>query len=85
MKCNGWMNIYRSGHFHRAGKPCMFDRHPGDLYPTEEAARADIEPLELYIDTVPVEWNDPEKVQANPPDSQPIPLWKTRKPLKVAA
>lgn len=38
----GYMNIYRSGYYHRKGKPKAFDRHAGDIYPTVAAALEDI-------------------------------------------
>lgn len=54
----GWLNIYRSGVYHRCGKPGAFDRHAGDLYPTEQAARDAIDPVSHYVDTVPVVWTE---------------------------
>lgn len=78
MKKTGFINIYRSGVFHRIGKPDTFDRHPGDIYPTPELAKRDIEPASAYLCTVPVEWDDPEDTQPNPADSKPIPLFLTR-------
>lgn len=39
----GYVNIYRSGFFHRIGKPGCYDRHPGDIYETQEAAINDVE------------------------------------------
>jgi hypothetical protein len=75
----GWINIYRSGIFHRIGKPGAFDRHPGDIYPTEEAAIQDIEPRSHYITTVPVEWSEEGCVECNPPTSKPTPLSVTRR------
>lgn len=62
----GYVNIYRSGYFHSCGKPGAFDRHPGDIYPTREAAEGDITPRSHYIATVPVEWEEEEHVTANP-------------------
>lgn len=38
----GYANVYRSGYFHRKGKPNMYDRHFGDIYPDREAALADL-------------------------------------------
>lgn len=67
----GWLNVYRSGHYHRAGKPGMYDRHPGDIYETKEAALADISPASHYVATVPIEWYDPEPLRVNGPDSTP--------------
>lgn len=65
MQIKGWMNVYRSGHFHKAGKPGAFDRHAGDFYATEEAARADIAPRSHYVATVPISWPD-DVIAANP-------------------
>ena len=78
MQILGYMNVYRSGHFHRVGKPGMFDRHAGDLYPTHESALADIEPASHYIDTVPVVWNEPTMPAVNGAQSIPTPLSVTR-------
>jgi hypothetical protein len=75
----GFLNIYRSGWFHREGKPGMFDRHPGDIYGTEAAALADIEPKSHYIATVPVSWEDPQDVKINAADSTPVPINVSRK------
>jgi hypothetical protein len=66
VKVQGWMNIYRSGFFHTPGKPGAYDRHPGDLYATEEAARADIFPRTHYIATVPCEWEEESIPHVNP-------------------
>lgn len=68
---NGFMNIYRSGFFHRAGKPSAFDRHAGDMYATREAALADINPASHYVDTVPVSWQEPAYIEVNPANSIP--------------
>lgn len=56
----GWINIYRSGVYHTPGKPSAFDRHGGDVYPSEAAAKEHIDPLSHYLDTVPVQWFDTE-------------------------
>lgn len=73
-----WMNVYRSGWFHRAGKPSTIDRHAGDFYETREQAMADIDPPSHYITTVPFTYVDPEDVHANAADSTPVPLAVTR-------
>lgn len=66
-KVQGYMNVYRSGFFHTPGKPGAYDRHPGDLYATREAAEADIYPRSHFIATVgPVEWDEPEVPAVNP-------------------
>ncbi len=79
----GWMNVYRSGVFHRTGKPGAADRHPGDFYPTRELAEKDIELRTHFICTCPVEWEDFEVVTANDLDSKPVPLSVTRKLVKL--
>lgn len=56
--CKGYINIYRSGFFHTCGKPGAYDRHPGDIYATEDAALRDIHPRSHYIGTVPVQWDE---------------------------
>ncbi len=78
----GYMNIYQSGHFHRAGKPNMYDRHPGDIYPSYEAAVADVDPPNLYLCTVKVTWYEDIKPVPNGADSKPIPLSVSRRMLK---
>lgn len=80
----GFINIYKSGWFHRKGKPNMLDRHPGDIYLTMEAAKLDIDPAaaSLYVGTVPIMWIEPDDALAvNPADSHPIPLRETRRQL----
>lgn len=62
----GWVNVYRSGFFHTAGKPGAYDRHPGDIYETEAAAIADIHPRSHYIATVPIAWAEPTRAHVNP-------------------
>jgi hypothetical protein len=81
----GFLNIYRSGWFHRANKPNGFDRHSGDIYLTKEAAIAEIDPISHYIDTIPVEWEDYEVVEVNPADAVPVPLSVSRKQNLKAA
>lgn len=80
----GFINIYKSGWFHRKGKPNMLDRHPGDIYLTMEAAQQDIDPAAaaLYVGTVPIMWIEPEDALAlNAPDSHPVPLRESRRQL----
>lgn len=74
-----WMNIYKSGFFHREGKPLTLDVHSGDFYDTPELAKAHIDPLSHYRGTVSFEWDDAEDIQANPADSVPVPLSVSRK------
>jgi hypothetical protein len=83
---HGAINIYKSGHYHRKGKPGQYDRHPGDIYPTMEAALEDVDPLakdkdgvSLYVATVPVQWLEPDDaLECNPLDSVPTPLSQTK-------
>jgi hypothetical protein len=65
-KCVGYINIYRSGFFHKAGKLGAYDRHPGDIYATKHAAERDINPWSHYVTTVPVTWEEPSMPPANP-------------------
>ena len=84
MRSKGWINLYRSGYFHRCGKPAVCERHAGDVYLDEAAARRDIDPPELYVATVPIEWDDPDDcVRANAEDSTPVPLRETRKAVEA--
>lgn len=81
-ECSGFVNIYRSGWFHRADKPCAYNRHPGDIYPTKEEAMRDIEPKELYVTTVPIAWQEAGDVRPNPVESVPEPLFKQRSQMR---
>lgn len=76
---HGFVNIYRSGWFHREGKPLTLDRHTGDIYDSYEQAIKDIDPPSHYIATVGISWVDPENVKPNPADSVPTPLSVSRK------
>lgn len=82
-RCVGWMNIYKSGYFHRAGKPGMYDRHPGDLYPTRESALADVDPraAHLYMTTVKVVWYEDRPPHVNCVNSVPVPVAESRRKL----
>lgn len=76
-----YINLYLSGFFHRANKPEQFNVHPGDIYPSAEAAMRDVYPQELYIGTVPV--HIPTELQhvlgqSNPYNAVPIPLEETK-------
>lgn len=74
----GYMNIYRSGFYHRKGKANAYDRHAGDIYPSWEAAVDDIDPISHYIDTVIVSWHEAAQPVINGPDSKPVSLKLTR-------
>lgn len=76
---NGYMNIYRSGYFHRENKPGMLNRHAGDIYTDREEAVKQIFPRSHYICTVSVEWEDSEDCVVNPLNSIPVPLNLSRK------
>lgn len=84
-----FINLYRSGWFHRKGKPNTYDAHPGDLYPTAQLAMQDIDPKarDLYIGTFPVLINgsiygsvlrSDYDVHLNDADSVPVPLSVSR-------
>lgn len=62
MKIKGFINIYRSGYYHRQGKPRAFDRHAGDIYMSEAAAQANIEPLSQHSSETPFK-ADPATIQ----------------------
>jgi hypothetical protein len=78
VKTTGYINLYRSGWFHRQGKPGAFNLHAGDVYPTLESARRDIEPRTHYLATVPVCWQADQEMTPNPGNSTPIPLSVSR-------
>lgn len=74
-----WMNLYAQGWYHRAGKPGTLNLHPGDLYPSEEAARADIDTEAPYLGTVAVTLPDNVVgVDSYGPESKPIALSHSR-------
>jgi hypothetical protein len=83
VRVTGWVNVYRSGYYHRAGKPNMFDRHPGDLYPTRAAALADIAPeaRHLYVGTSPTTWWEDCEPHVNSACSRPVPVISSRRQL----
>lgn len=75
-----YMNLYKSGWFHRCGKPLTLDRHAGDCYTSRAQALADIDPPSHYITTVAVLYRDPDNtLRCNGADSQPVPIAVTRK------
>lgn len=75
-----WMNVYRSGWFHREGKPDTLDVHAGDFYETREAAEAAIDPPHHYVATVSFELTAaPALLRANPADSAPLSLSESRR------
>ncbi len=78
-KRTSWMNIYRSGYFHREGKPLTLDCHAGDFYDSEERAKAEIDPPSHYIATVSFEWDDVDGITENPADSVPVSIGVSRK------
>lgn len=77
----GWQNVYRSGYYHRCGKPQMYDRHPGDLYATKAAALADVDPPEFYVATVKVVWYEEKQPHVNCAQSVPVPIAESRRKL----
>lgn len=79
---SGWCNLYLQGWYHRAGKAGTMTLHPGDLYPTKEAALADIDPEAPYIATAFVQWEhnvlDAEPM-VFPEGCKPVPLSESRR------
>lgn len=75
-----YANVYRCGFYHRQGKPGVTNLHLGDLYTTEDAAKADAEPESGYLYTVPLDVPVQEgaTILANPLCSVPTPLHVTR-------
>ena len=69
MPC-GYINVYRSGFWHKAGKAGAFDRHAGDIYPDSDSAVDAIEQPHLYVATVPVQWEDEDGLLANLADGR---------------
>jgi hypothetical protein len=70
----GWINIYRSGVYHTEGKPFAFDRHGGDIYPSEQAALLAVDPLSHYISTEVILWHEPTRPAVNyPPPPKYLP------------
>jgi hypothetical protein len=74
-----YMNIYEQGYYHRTGKPGTLNAHPGDLYDSYAAAKADVDPDAPYIATVGFEWDAPANIAVYGPDSVPVSLGITRK------
>ena len=78
---SGWCNLYLQGWYHRAGKAGTMTLHPGDLYPTREAAIADIDPDAPYMTTAFVQWEEVGGYETSvyPEGAQPVNLAKTRR------
>lgn len=80
-----YINLYKQGHYHRAGKPGTLSFHPGDAYSTLTAAQNDIDRDAPFIGTVPVivsqRMLDEHALSLTPypADSQPRPLRETRR------
>lgn len=72
----GYVNLYRSGFYHRAGKPHTFNLHPGDIYSTRSTAFADRDPRAPYVTTVRIEWEGDEIFPVNPEGS--VPMWSKK-------
>lgn len=72
------MNVYRSGFYHRQGKPNTTNMHGGDLYATEAAALENAEVNRGYLGTAPVDFPMGGAPYVNGPDSTPTPLSVTR-------
>lgn len=75
-----YVNLYHQGWYHRAGKPGCMSVHPGDLYPTEQAAVNDIDQDAPYFTTVPVDVPDSvaAEITTYGPDSIPMPMSASR-------
>lgn len=76
----GYMNLYKSGFYHRTGKPDgNINVHGGDVYLTFAEAASAAEPDKGYLTTVSVEYYADVKPVPNAVDSEPVPLSMSRK------
>jgi hypothetical protein len=68
-----WLNVYRSGYYHRAGKPTATNLHGGDLYVSYADATAAIQHDRGYITTVSFQMPVPADthIYRNPENSVP--------------
>lgn len=75
-----FINLYRSGVYHRQGKPNATNLHGGDVYASEAAALENAEPDRGYITTVRAELPMATGMElvVNRYDSVPTPLSVTR-------
>lgn len=73
-----YINLYKQGYYHRAGKPSTVNIHPGDMYASREAAIADIDTDAPYVGTVPVLLGV-IPFEVYPEMSDPTPLRESRK------
>lgn len=73
-----YINLYRSGYYHRQGKPLTTNLHAGDVYDNERTAKENAEPDRGYITTVPFEVDLPGPVYVNGEGSIATPLSVTR-------
>ena len=78
-----WMNVYKVGVYHRAGKPEACDRHGGDIYASREIALRHIEYGSHYICTVAVPYIGEGEINFYPKDSQAVPLHSTRSQFEI--
>jgi hypothetical protein len=76
---HGYMNLYRSGFYHRKGKAGACDAHGGDVYLDYADAVAQAEPDRGYFATIPIQWDAEDPIARNPDDSVPIPISVSRK------
>jgi hypothetical protein len=82
-----YMNVYRSGYYHRQGKPGHCNLHAGDFFTDEMEALRCAEPDKGYIETVAFDMPVPDGcvILANPEGCVPTPLHVTRdNPLALA-
>lgn len=79
-----FLNVYQSGYYHRLNKPHQYNCHPGDLYPSYEAALNDVDPAAAHLYLGTFEVNIPASLlgDCNGPDSVPVPLSTSRRLLR---
>lgn len=75
-----YLNVYRSGTYHRQGKPGHCNIHGGDFFTTLYDALTHAESANGYVTTVEVDIPVPEgyHIVRNPDNSVPTPLHMTR-------
>lgn len=73
-----YINLYKQGFYHRAGKPGTMEVHPGDMYASREAAIADINHDAPYVGTFIVLLGANE-FGTYPEHSEPVSLRESRK------
>lgn len=67
MKIVGYINIYKSGFYHKPGKPGAFDLHPGDIYFDRESCLEQARPKShVVLVAVPIEFTLESFPHVNP-------------------